>query len=98
MLLALATLVSCAFLVGPHAGGTVMAKKEWVEVEQIDKSDLASVEDWATGICREVSVREMAEALNVESTLSAVVNDLTESLPESTRERAAEICRAELIT
>lgn len=96
--IALTTLVSCGVLVGSHAGGKVVPKKEWVEVEQVDNSDLVSVEEWAKGICRGVSVKEAAEALNVDPTLSAVVNDLTESLPESTRRRAAEICRAELIT
>jgi hypothetical protein len=71
-------------------------KIEWVEGAHIDEDNLVSVEEWARGICRGVTVAEAAEDLHVEPSLTAVIDALTRSLPASTRERAAEICRAGL--
>ena len=99
--LVLTALVSYVLLIDSGTGVQPVAEKrqkEWVEVEQVDKNDLAKVELWAKGICRGVSVKEAAEALNVDPSLPSVISALTESLPETTRERAAAICRAELIT
>jgi hypothetical protein len=70
---------------------------EHVNIEQIDGSDLTTVEWWAAEVCRGVSVKDAADALHVESTRVAVVGALTDSLPPGVRERAAEICEGELL-
>lgn len=62
----------------------------------VDGEDPVAVSAWAHGICRTVTIGEAAKYLGVKATMSSVLDVLTDSLPESTRDMARQICEAQL--
>lgn len=62
----------------------------------VDGQDPIAVENWALGICREVTIEEAAQLLQVEPSLSSVLDALTGSLPKKTQGLARQICERQL--
>jgi len=60
--------------------------------EFIDLDDHAALLAWAREVCRDISVDDAARFLGTAATLDAVVDALTDSLPDPIRGQAAEIC------
>lgn len=70
--------------------------KEDIYIKNLDKGNRVEVRHWARGICRDVNLRQIADALGTKPTVDAVVFALTSDFPDSTRQEAAEICKSEL--
>jgi hypothetical protein len=65
---------------------------------QIEESDEAGLEKWAKNLCKGLSVDWMADALQVDSTIDAVVDKITESISNpDLRKRIEEICKSEIL-
>lgn len=70
---------------------------ERVDIQQIDGSDLSTIEWWAKNICRDVSVKDAAKDLGVKPSRAEVVRILTAGLPKEARQRVAAICEERLL-
>jgi hypothetical protein len=71
-------------------------KKKRAYAEQVDGDDVDAVSRWASEICRNASIEDIASALKVEPILSAVFDALASGLPDKSREAVEKICTAEL--
>ncbi len=69
-------------------------------VRSVELSDHDAVLEWARGICRGVSVEEIADTSSIEPTTDAAVQALVGNLPDGasdqTRKEAARVCAIEL--
>lgn len=75
--------VAICFLTPASDAGMVrnrqMTQRTYARGEQVDSNDLPALEAWASQMCQGVNVFQLATALEVEPTMTAVVASLTDS-------------------
>ena len=65
---------------------------------QVDTNDVLAMEKWAIRLCEGLSTEWLADALQVDATVDAVVSKITESIPDiSVRKRIEVLCRREIL-
>ncbi len=102
MLVVVWLLMSSDFATNSGAGSDKQLQSGEIVVKNVDLSDRDAVLRWARGICRGVSVEEIADAESIEPTTAAavqvLVGNLPEETPDQTRKEAAQVCANELET
>lgn len=64
------------------------------EISKVDPLDEDAVHDWSYAMCRDTSLRDLAETFDAEPVAESVVARLAADFPPATKRAAQEGCRA----